>query len=72
MDNWYWNVDNAKEAIDNFRNINDLSAVHTCDFSTLYSNLPLELVKDEIFELIGRYFDINERKGDKYITLNQY
>ena len=39
---------------------------------TPYTNLPLEIVKEEIFELIDRYFDINERKGEKYITLNHY
>ena len=70
--NYYWSVDNSKEVIDKLRNINNPSAIHTYDFSTLYTNLPLELVRDEIFELVDRYFDINERKGDKYITLNQY
>ena len=70
--NYYWSVENSKEVIDKLNNINNPSAVHTYDFSTLYTNLPLESVKEEIFELIDRYFDINERKGDKYITLNHY
>ena len=70
--NYYWSVDNSNEVINKLRNINNPSAIHTYDFSTLYTNLPLELVKDEIFELIDRYFDINERKGGKYITLNHY
>ena len=70
--NYYWSVDNSNEVIDKLRNINNHSAIHTYDFSTLYTNLPLELVRDEIFELIDRYFDINERKGDKYITVNHY
>ena len=70
--NYYWSVDNSNEVIEKLRNINNPSAVHTYDFSTLYTNLPLESVKDEIFELIDRYFDINERKGNKYITLNHY
>ena len=34
--------------------------------------MPLDLVKKELFEMIDRYFDINERKGNKYITLNHF
>ena len=70
--NYYWSVDNSNEVINKLRNIDNPSAIHTYDFSTLYTNLPLELVRDEIFDLIDRYFDINERKGEKYITLNHY
>ena len=70
--NYYWSVDNSKEVIDKLRNINNPTAVYSYDFSTLYTNLPLELVKSEIFELIDKYFDINKGKGNEYITLNRY
>ena len=43
-------------------------SIHTYDFSTLYTNLPLDLVRNELFEMIDRYFDINERKSNKYIV----
>ena len=36
------------------------------------TNLPLDLVRNELFEMIDRYFDINERKSDKYIVLNHF
>ena len=32
--------------------------------------MPLDLVRNELFEMIDRYFDINERKSNKYIVLN--
>ena len=70
--NYFWSVDNSKEVIDKLSNINNPSSVYTYDFSTLYTNLPLELVRDEIFEVIDRYFDINERKSNKYIVLDYF
>ena len=65
-------MDNSKDVLDKLSNINNPSAIHTYDFSTLYTNLPLDLVKKELFEMIDRYFDINERKSNKYIVLNQF
>ena len=50
-------------------NINDPS-IHSYDFFTLCTNLPLDLVRNELFEMIDRYFDINERKSSMYIELN--
>ena len=52
--------------------VNNPSSIHTYDFSTLYTNLPLDLVRNELFEMIDRYFDINERKSNKYIVLNHF
>ena len=70
--NFYWSVDNSNEVLDKLKNVNNPSSVYSYDFATLYTNLPLESVRDEIFELIDRYFDINLRKGEKYIALNRY
>ena len=70
--NYFWSVDNSKEVLDKLSNVNNPSAIHTYDFSTLYTNLPLDLVKKELFEMIDRYFDINERKSNKYIILNHF
>ena len=46
--------------LDKLNNVNNPSSIHTCDFSTLYTNLPLDLVRNELYEMIDRYFDINE------------
>ena len=67
--NYFWSVDNSKEVLDK---LNNPSSIHTYDFSTLYTNLPLDLVRNELFEMIDRYFDINERKSNKYIVLNHF
>ena len=70
--NYYWSVDNTNDVIDRLNNVKKPSSIHTYDFSTLYTNLPLDLVKRELFEMIDRYFDINERKSNKFITLNHF
>ena len=70
--NYFWSVDNSKEVLDKLNNVNNPSSIHTYDFSTLYTNLPLDLVRNELFEMIDRYFDINERKSNKYIVLNHF
>ena len=65
-------MDNSREVLDELNNVNNPSSIHTYDFSTLYTNLPLDLVRNELFEMIDRYFDINERKSNKYIVLNHF
>ena len=70
--NYFWSVDNSKEVIDKLNSVKNPSAIHTYDFSTLYTNLPLNLVRDELFEMIDRYFDINEHKSNKFIILDYY
>ena len=70
--NYFWSVDNSKEVIDKLNKIKNPLSVHTYDFSTLYTNLPLEIVKDELFEIIDKYFDINEPKSNKYIVLDHF
>ena len=70
--NYFWSVDNSREVLDKLNDVNNPSSIHTYDFSTLYTNLPLDLVRNELFEIIDRYFDINERKSNKYIVLNHF
>lgn len=70
--NYFWSVDNSTEVLDKLSKVNNPSSIHTYDFSTLYTNLPLDLVKKELFEMIDRYFDINERKSNRYIILNRF
>ena len=61
-----------REVLDKSNNVNNPSSIHTYDFSTLYTNLPLDLVRNELFEMTDRYFDINKRKSNKYIALNHF
>ena len=70
--NYFWSVGNSREVLDKLNNVNNPSSIHTYDFSTLYTNLPLDLVGNELFEMTDRYFDISERKSNKYIALNHY
>ena len=65
-------MDNSREVLDKLNIINNPSSIHTYDFSTLYTNLPLDLVRNELFEMIDRYLDINERKSNKYTVLNHF
>ena len=58
--------------MDKLHNVNNPSSIHTYNFSILYTNLPLDLVRKELFEMIDRYFDINERKSNKCIVLNHF
>ena len=70
--NYFSRVDNYKEVLDKLNNVNNPSSMHTYDFSTLYINLPLDLVKKELFQIIDIYFNINEKKSNKYIRLNHF
>ena len=45
-------------------NVNNLSSTHTYNTFTLYTNLPLYFIKDELFEMIDN-FDINELKSNE-------
>ena len=56
--NYFLSEDNSREVSDKLNNVNNPSSIHTYDFSTLYTNLPLDLVRNELFEMIDRYFDI--------------
>ena len=58
--------------MDDDDNVNNDDLIHTNGFSTLYTNLPLDLIRNELFDMIDRYFDINERKSNKYIVLNHF
>ena len=60
--NYILSVDNSREVLDRLNNVNNPSSIHTYDFSILYTNLPLDLVRNELFEMIDRYFDISEQK----------
>ena len=39
------------DVLDKLNNVNNLSSMHIYDFSTPYTNLPLDLVRNELFEM---------------------
>ena len=44
-----------------------MTTLSTCDFSTLYTSLPHNLIKDKLIDLIGRTFN---REGSHYLACN--
>ena len=52
--NYFWSVDNSREVLDKLNNVNNPSSLHTYDFSTLYTDIPFVLVRNELFEMIVR------------------
>ena len=65
--NIFWSIKNSGEFLDQLNN-KDLrvSSVSTYDFSTLYTTLPHNLIKEKLTELIGRTFG----REKKYIACN--
>ena len=50
--NYFWSVDNTRDVLDILNNVNNASSIHIYDFSALYTNFPLYLVRNESFEMI--------------------
>ena len=44
------------------------TSLSTCDFSTLYTTLPHNLIKDKLIDLIERTF---QREGSPYLACNE-
>ena len=59
---------NSGEILDNFkaRDFNS-TVLSTYDFSTLYTTLPHNLIKDKLIDLIERTF---QREGSPYLACN--
>ena len=64
----FWSIKNSGEILDKLkaRDFNATS-LSTYDFSTLYSTLPHNLVKDKRIDLIERTFHI---EGSPYLACN--
>ena len=63
--NLFWSIKNSGEILDKLKardfNVTSLS---TYDFSTLYTTLPHNLIKDKLIDLIERTF---QREGSPYL-----
>ena len=66
--NLYWSIKKLGEILDNLKardfNATSLSTYH---FSTLYTTLPPNLIKDKLIDLIERTFN---REGSPYLACN--
>ena len=64
----FWSIKNPGEILDKLkaRDFNATS-LSTYDFSTLYTNLPHNLIKDQFIDLIERTF---QREGSPYLACN--
>ena len=70
--NYYWSVDNSLEVVQIINNISEITSVHSYDFSTLYTNLPLDLVYSELCFIIDLHFDRFVKNGSNYINVDTY
>ena len=64
----YWSVDNSLDCLKKFNRV-EASSIHTYDFSTLYTNLPLHDVLERLTELICRMF---KNANSLYISVNSF
>ena len=66
--NLFWSIKNSVEILDKLkaRDFNATS-LSTYDFSTLYTTLPHNLIKDKLIDLIERTF---QREGSHYLACN--
>ena len=64
----FWSIKNSGEILDKLgaRDFNATS-LSTYDFSTLYTTLPHNLIKDKLIDLIERTF---QREGSPYLACN--
>ena len=53
---YYWCIDNSYEFINKITDIKTAHSIKTFDFSTLYTNLPLDVIYDSLRSLIIKMF----------------
>ena len=64
----FWSIKNSGEILNKLKSKGFLaSGLSTCDFSTLYTTLPHNLIKEKLTELIEQTFN---REGSLYLACN--
>ena len=59
---FYWSVDNSFEFINKISTIKKAHSIKTFDFSTLYTNLPLEAIFDGLYSLVIKMYANSKSK----------
>lgn len=68
--NLFWSIKNSGEVLDKLRSLNyQATSLSTYDFSTLYTTLPHNLIKEKLIPLIEKTF---AREQSKYLACNKY
>ena len=66
--NLFWSIKNSGEILDKLKAPDfNATSLSTYDFSTLYTTLPHNLIKDKLIDLIERTF---QREGSPYLACN--
>ena len=65
--NYFWSVDNSQEFLDKLNDVKKADTVETFDFSTLYTNLPLDKIYISLEQLIIKMF---KNSGSLCILVN--
>ena len=65
--NFFWSIDNSVEFLGKLAGINHAKSFKTYDFSTLYTNLPLDYIFDCLQKLIIKMF---ENSGSQSLLIN--
>ena len=60
--NCFWSIENSNEFLQKIKNINKASSIHTFDFATLYTNLPLGSLQKSLQEFIMKMFNNSNQK----------
>ena len=64
--NLFWSIKNSGEILDKLKaRYFNATSLSTYDFSTLYTTLPHNLIKDKLIDLIERTF---QREGSPYLA----
>ena len=67
--NLYWSIKNSGEVLSKLKDRGfQATSLSTYDFSTLYTTLPHNLIKDKLLDLIERTF--NKKEGKLYLACN--
>ena len=65
--NYFWSIDNSQEFLDKLIDIKKADSIETFDFSTLYTNLPLDKIYASLEQLIIKMY---KNSGSNYILVN--
>ena len=66
--NLFWSIKNSGEILDKLKSRDfNVTSLSTYDFSTLYTTLPHNSIRDKLIDLIERTFN---REGSSYLACN--